>query len=315
MANGVTRADIEAAIEEDYNYMLLERATAASTALSAFTKVDMGAKVQNLPALATRPHAKWVGEAEGDRTKPTSKFTFENKVLTAAEVAVIVTLNEEDLEDASDDLLRTATALGGEAIGRALDQAVLFGVNKPAAWTSKDLFAAAKAAGAIHQVGEGEDDLVGSIFQAAEDVDEAGGNPSAFISRQGLKYRLANLRATDNSPIYVPSLSSTPGAVDSVAGMQAYWNQNGAFDRAKAEGLVIDPSGVLIGQRSDITVKFLDQATVDGINLAENDKVGLRFRARYAYTLADVVAPDGTRLAPVSAVTPAGNGGEAKGKA
>ncbi|MEX3609762.1 phage major capsid protein [Rothia sp. LK2588] len=302
---GITRSDIESLIEEEYNHSLLNQATATSTALTAFNTVNMGAKVQNMPALATRPTAKWVGEAAGERTKPTSKFSFENKVLTAAEVAVIITLNEEDIEDATEDLLTTASNLGGEAIGRALDEAVLFGVNKPAAWTSNDLFAAATAAGAIHQVATGENDLVGSIFQAAEDVDVAGGNPTAFISRQGFKFRLANLRGTDNAPIYMPSLSQAPGSVDNVAGLDAYWNRNGAFDRKKAEGLVVDPSAVLIGVRSDISVKFLDQATVGGVNLAENDQVALRFRARFGYTLADIVGTDGVRLAPVSAVTPA----------
>jgi hypothetical protein len=32
---------------------------------------------------------------------------------------------------------------------------------------------------------------------------------------------------------------------------------------------------------------FLDQATVDGINLAERDMVALRVKARYAYVLGD----------------------------
>lgn len=299
----VTRADIEAAIQEEYNYALLDRATATSTSLSAFTTVPMGAKVQNMPAMATRPEAKWVGETDATRTKPTSKFTFENKVLTAAEVAVIITLNEEDLEDANDDLLSRAAALGGEAIGRKLDQSVLFGVDKPAAWTSPDLLASSIAGGNVFQVGSGTSDLVGSIFQAAGAVDDDGGNPDRFLGRGGLRFQLANLRDTSNSPIYLPSLSASPGAVDNVAGINAYWNANGAWDRTKALAMVADSSAVLIGVRSDISVKFLDQATIGGVNLAENDQVGLRFRARYAYTLADVIGTDGTRLSPAAAVT------------
>lgn len=301
----VTRADVEAAIQEEYNYALLDKATASSTALSAFTTVPMGAKVQNMPAMATRPEAKWVGESADQRKKPTSKFTFENKVLTAAEVAVIITLNEEDLEDANDDLLARAAALGGEAMGRALDRAVLFGVNKPASWTAPHLLASATAGGNVFQVGTGTSDLVGSIFQAAGAVDDDGGNPDRFLGRGGLRFQLANLRDNSNSPIYLPSLSAAPGAVDNVAGINAYWNQNGAWDRTKALAMVADSSAVLIGIRSDISVKFLDQATVDGVNLAENDQVGLRFRARYAYTLADVIGTEGTRLSPAAAVIPA----------
>ena len=304
----ITRADIAALIEEEYSTTLLDRATASSTVLSAFTTVPMGAKVQNMPALATRPTASFVGETADTRTKPNTKFSFENKVLTAQEIAAIIVLNEEDLEDATEDLLANAAALGGEAVGRTLDAAVMFGNNKPAAWTSPDLYAAAVAAGQIYQVGAGEDDLVGSIFQAAESVDDSGANPDAFLSRGGFKFKLANLRNTDGTPIYLPSLSSAPGAVDNVAGLNAYWNKNGAWDRSKALGLVADSSSVLIGVRSDIQVKFLTEATIGGVNLAENDQVALRFRARYAYTLADVRGTEGEVVSPVSAITAAAAG-------
>ncbi|MDQ0735326.1 phage major capsid protein [Arthrobacter agilis] len=301
----ITRADIAALIEEEYSDTLLNRAAATSTVLSAFTTVPMGAKVQNMPALATRPTASFVGETAATRKKPNTKFSFENKRLEAQEIAAIIVLNEEDLEDATDDLLANAAALGGEAVGRTLDGAVLFGTGKPAAWTSPDLFAAATAAGQIYQVGAGEDDLVGSIFQAAESVDDSGANPDAFLARGGFKFKLANLRNADGSPIYLPSLSSAAGSVDNVAGLDAYWNKNGAWDRTKALGLVADTSSVLIGVRTDIQVKFLTEATIDGVNLAENDQVALRFRARYAYTLADVVGTEGTRHSPVSALTAA----------
>jgi HK97 family phage major capsid protein len=301
----ITRSDIESLIEEEYSHTLLNRATETSTVLRAFNTVPMGAKVQNMPALATLPTASWVGETAETRKKPSTKFSFENKVLTAQEVAAIIVLNEEDLEDATDDLLSKAASLGGQAVGRTLDAAVLFGTNKPAAWTSPDLFASATAAGNIFQVGTGTDDLVGSIFQAAEAVDDSGANPDAFIARGGFKYKLANLRDGQNAPIYLPSLSQAPGSVDNVAGLDAYWNKNGAWDKTKALALIADPALALIGIRSDISVKFLDQATIDGVNLAENDQVALRFRARYAYTLADVVGNDGERVSPVAAVTPA----------
>lgn len=304
----ITRADIAALIEEEYSKTLLDSATATSTVLSAFTTVPMGAKVQNMPALATRPTASFVGETAATRKKPSTTFSFENKRLEAQEIAAIIVLNEEDLEDATEDLLANAAALGGEAVGRTLDSAVLFGNGKPAAWTSPDLFAAATAAGQVFQVGAGEDDLVGSIFQAAGAVDDSGANPDSFLARGGFKFKLANLRNNDGTPIYLPSLSAAAGSVDNVAGLDAYWNKNGAWDRAKALGLVADKSSVLIGVRSDIQVKFLTEATIDGVNLAENDQVALRFRARYAYTLADVIGTEGTRFSPVSAITAAAAG-------
>ena len=60
-----------------------------------------------------------------------------------------------------------------------------------------------------------------------------------------------------------------------------------------------------IGQRSDIQVKFLDQATVGGINLAERDMVALRFKGRFAYALGNTLTGQGSAAEPVAAVTPA----------
>lgn len=300
----VERADIEAAIQEDYNYSLLNTATSESTVLTMFPPAPMGAKVQNMPALAARPVAGWVGETAETRTKPSSKFSFENKMLTAAEVAVIVVLNEEDLEDINDDLLGRTAGLGGEAIGRAVDEAVLFGVNKPAVWNANDLFAQATADGFVFDVGAAgtKNDLAGTIFQAAERIDDSGANPDRFLARKGLRYRLANLRDASGAPIYQASLSETPGSLDQVAGLDTHWNKNGAWQRDRALAMIVDPNFVRMGVRSDITVKFLDQATIAGVNLAENDQVALRFRARYAYTVANIVGSDGERIKPVAAI-------------
>ena len=62
-----------------------------------------------------------------------------------------------------------------------------------------------------------------------------------------------------------------------------------------------------IGVRQDITAKFLDQATVGGINLAERDMVALRFKARYAYVLGVSTTPLGASKVPVSTVIGGGS--------
>lgn len=313
----INRTDVAGLIQDAYSDTFHEVTGRTSAVLRAFPTVDMGTKTANMPVLATRPHAKWVGETPGgDGVKPTAEATWGSKQMVAEEVAVIVPIHENVVDDATENVLAHIATLGGEAIANALDAAVTFGVAKPASWTSPDLFAAATAAGNLQQVSKapGEDDLVGSIFQAAGMLDEDGFDPTTFLSRAGMKYRLANLRAADGTPIYLPSLASAPGAgqLDNVGGMDAAWLSGTAldgsgsevpvWDRAKADALIVDRSRVRIGVRQDITVKFLDQATVGGLNLAENDMIALRFKARYAYVLADKGEAD---TAPVAAVTPA----------
>jgi HK97 family phage major capsid protein len=308
----ISRSELSTIIEEEYSHDLLAAATDASVALQAFRTVQMGTKVTNLPVLATLPEADFVAESatESDGVKPTAQVTWANKVLTAEEIAVIIPIHENVVDDASTDVLDEITAQGGAAIGRKLDGAVLFGDDKPVSWTSDDLLAAAVAASATFQVGAAgtDDDLMGSIFQAAGAVDEAGWDPSVVLAPRGLRYRLANLRAgsADGTPVFLPSLSTAPGALDSIAGLNGRWVSGNTWDRDAAEALVVDADRVVVGVRQDITVKFLDQATVGGINLAERDMVALRFKARYAYVLGNTLTTESATGTPVAAVLPEG---------
>lgn len=315
----ITRAEVAGLIQDAFSDDFLGAAADSSVALQAFQTVNMGTKTERLPVLATVPHAKWVTEQSDDPagTKPTSKATWANKTLVAEEVAVIIPVHENVIDDATEDVLGELTKVGGQAMGYALDAAIFFGTNKPSTWTDPDLFAAATAGGTITQVSTTDRslDLVGAVLtNAGLVIGDGEFEPDTLIARRSLRMQLANLRDADGSPIYLPSLSASPGAVDQVAGLTARWSRGTVegdrpvFDAAKAVGLVVDSTAVRIGVRQDITVKFLDQATVGGINLAEKDMVALRFKARYAFCLKDIVASKNaamTRKYPVGAVTPA----------
>lgn len=315
----ITRAEVATLIQEAYSDTFLGAAADSSVALAAFPPISMGTKTTHMPVLATIPHASWVSESSDDDsgTKPTSKATWKNKTLVAEEIAVIIPVHENVIDDATEDVLDEITKLGGQAMGYALDAAVFFGTNKPTTWTDKDLFAAATTAGNLVQISktDAKSDLVGAIFQAAGKVIGDGAfEPDTVIARRSLRMELANLRNNEGTPIYLPSLSANPGASDQIAGMTARWSRGTVkgdqpvFDPTKAVALLVDSTAVRIGVRQDITVKFLDQATVGGINLAEKDMVALRFKARYAYAVKNIVADKNATASnryPVAAVTPA----------
>lgn len=306
----ISRDDLSTIIQEEYSNELLGAAVAESAVLQSFRRVDMGTKTVNLPVLATIPEAEFVTESatEDAGKKPTAQATWGNKQLVAEEIAVIIPIHENVVDDATTDVLDEIARQGGGAIGRKLDGAVIFGIDKPASWTSADLLAAAVAASQTVTVADGTDsDLGGAILQAAGMVDQAGWEPSDLLVPRGLRYRLANLRDDNNAPIFLPSLSNTPGSVDMLYGLDAYFVSGLVWDRDEAEALVVDADRVIIGVRQDITVKFLDQATVGGINLAERDMVALRFKARYAYVLGNTRTDEGDAQVPVAAVLPTGS--------
>ncbi len=302
----IDRSDLSTIIQEEYSNELLAAAASSSAVLSAFRTVDMGTKTTNLPVLATIPEAEFVTETGEGSTKPTAQATWGNKQLVAEEIAVIIPIHENVVDDATTDVLDELTKQGGAAIGRKLDGAVLFGTDKPVSWTSDDLLGSAGSADQWVAIGDVEDgdDLGGAILQAAELVDTAGWEPDTLVAPRGLRYRLANLRNVDGTPIFLPSLSSTPGSVDNAFGFDAAWVSGLVWDRDLAEAFVVDSQRVIIGVRQDITVKFLDQATVGSINLAERDMVALRFKARYAYVLGNTRTDEGANKTPVAAVVP-----------
>ena len=305
----IARSELSTIIQEEYSNELLASAAASSAALQAFRPVDLGTKTTNLPVLATIPEAEFVTESGDNSTKPTAQATWGNKQLVAEEIAVIIPIHENVVDDASTDVLDELTRQGGAAIGRTLDAAVFFGVNKPASWTSDDLLAAADAADQVVNVGDvaDGDDLGGAILQAAELVDTAGWDPSGVAAPRGIKYRLANLRNADGTPIFLPSLASSPGSIDQVAGLDASWVSGRVWDRDVAEAFVYDADRIVIGVRQDITVKFLSEATVGDINLAERDMVALRFKARYAYVLGNTFTEESNTSCPVATVAPLGS--------
>ena len=128
----INRADVSTAIEEAYSQTLLAAAVAGSTVLSAFPTVNLGTKLTHLPVLSTLPDSSWVSETE---TKPTSEVNWADLTMVVEELAVIVPVHEDVLADATAPILEEITNRAGESMGKRLDQAVLFGVGKPASWT------------------------------------------------------------------------------------------------------------------------------------------------------------------------------------
>jgi HK97 family phage major capsid protein len=298
----ISRSDVATLIQDAYGNDFLGWAAQQSAVLQAFPTRNMGTKTIKEPVLATKPHAGWVGESATLATgvKPTSKVTWANKNLIAEELAVIVPVHENVINDATESVLAEITKTGAEAIAFALDAAVIFGANKPQTWTSPDLLTSATQSGNVYPTGASgtPNDLAGSILQAAEGL-SVRYDPTTLLARRGLRFRLANLRATTGEPIFMSSLSDQ-GNTDMVHGLNTFYVTGTVDDGSGGDTLIWDPedfdafvvdrSRVLIGVRQDITVKFLDQATVNGVNLAERDMVALRFLARYAYVLGDNIA-------------------------
>lgn len=304
----ITREDALATLASQDINEIINPQLAQSAALSAFRTIKMSAGTVRMPVLAALPTAGFVTQTGNTATdaKPTSKVSWRNKDLVAEEIAVIVPIHENTLADSRFDLWEEIRPLVAAEFGRVLDQAVFFGINKPASWTDAALVPGAVAASNTVAEGTGVD-LAEDFNLAFGLVEDDEFDVNGVFTGRFLRSRLRGLRDKDNQPIYVDGIRGD-GNTSSIYGQDLHYLGNTGWDKTKALALVGDTQKAVLGIREDVQVKILDQATLgtgaNQINLAERDMVALRFKFRVAYATAYSTAGGTGTEFPFAVVTP-----------
>lgn len=302
----ISRADALGLLAEQDLTDIIQGARKESAALKSFRTIRMSKGTARMPVLEALPTAGWVGESATAPAgvKPTSEVKWGRKELIAEELAVIVPVHENVLDDTDFDVWGEVRPLVEEQFGILLDRAVLFGINKPVTWTDPALVPGAIAAGNVHQETAGED-LAEAINQTFGLVEEDGFDVDTVYTGRFLRSRLRGLRDENGQPIYLDNVRAD-GNTRSVYGEDLHFVDNGAWNREAATALAGDSSNAILGIRQDVQVKLLTEATVGGINLAERDMVALRFKFRVAYALSNPLQAGSPEDAfPFAVLTPA----------
>lgn len=308
----ITKADALALLARQDINEIIKPATSSSVALASFRQIRMSAGTARMPVLGALPTAGFVNQYDSTAEpvvvgkKPTSKVSWTNKELVAEEIAVIVPVHENILADSNFDIWAEVRPLVAQEFGRVLDAAVFFGENKPATWLDPALVPGAIAAGNEVVEGTGED-LAADFNEAFGEVEDDGFDVNAAYTGRFLRRELRGLRDDVGQPIYLDALRSD-GSAASIYGQDLHYFTRGGWDRDEATALVGDKSAVVLGIREDMQVKLLDQATVGGINLAEQDMVALRFKFRVAFATAYSTAGGSSTDYPFAVITPGAGG-------
>ena len=306
--NVITRNDVgEALIPVSVSNEIIQEAPKQSVLLQRARNVRMSTKQMKQPVLATLPEAYWVNGDTG--LKQTTKSSWDNVVMTAEEIAVLVPIPDALIDDASVPLWNEVRPLLVEAIGKKVDQAGLFGVDKPASWPTA-VVPGAIAAGNTVADGTGRD-FASDVAALGGLVAQDGFAISGFASAPGLNWRLVGLRDDNGQPIYTPSL--TGGTPSSLYGYQLNEVTNGAWDPAAATLLGADWSKFVAGIRQDVTFKMLDQAVItdaDGkviFNAPQQDSQIMRVVFRVGFQVANPLTrlnDDAATRYPAGVITP-----------
>lgn len=296
----ITRQNAEALFSEDLVAEIIQGVTKQSAALRMFRRLpNMSSNIMRMRVLDALPMAYWVNDSTDNGRKQVTNAAWANKYIVPAEIAVIVPIKEDVLDDASIDIWGEIRPRLVEAIGKKIDQAIFVGVDKPSAWRA-DLLSSIAQAGAY--VSQGSGTLYSAINDAMVKVEESGYNPTGIVGGVDVKGKFRMMLDTSGQPIKGTEIDELPKA----------YIDNGAWDKTKAQMIIGDFTQAVYSIRQDITYKVLDQAIIqnpsDGeimYNLAQEDMVALRVVMRLGWEIPNPInalAPDESVRFPFAAI-------------
>ena len=279
----ISRTDVDALIETQVANEIFEGVTRQSKALSMFKRLpNMTSDKTKLRVLDSLPVAYFVDETKNNGRKNLTKLAWDAKYINAAEVAVIVPIKENVLNDSSIDIWAEVKPRIEEAFARKIDNAIFNGTEKPADWR-EGLIPSIISAGA--EVEE-SDKLYNDINDAMVKVEESGYNVSGLLGGTGLKGKFRMMLDANGQPLNQTEIGS----------LKREYLDNGAWDKSLSTLVVGDFNQAVYSIRQDITYKVLTEAVIqdpaDGsilYNLAQDDMVALRVVMRLGWEIPNPV--------------------------
>lgn len=283
MGKGIDKTNVEALIDTQVANEIFEGVVRESKALSMFRRLpNMTSDKTKLRVLDSLPIAYFVDESTNNGRKNLTKMAWDKKYINAAELAVIVPIKENVLNDTSIDIWSEVKPRIVEAFGKKIDNAIFNGTDKPADWRA-GLIPSIVSAGA--EVTEG-DNLYSDINDVMTKVEESGYNVTGLLGGVGLKGKFRMLTDTTGQPIKGTEIDSLPKA----------FLDNGAWDKTKSILIAGDFSQAVYAIRQDVTYKVLTEAVIQDpssgdilYNLAQDDMVALRVVMRLGWEIPNPV--------------------------
>lgn len=310
--NGILRTDVETFIPEQEYPGIIQGTIENSIVLTYGTRLpNMTSSSEKMNVLESLPVA---GFLDGETAhKPITTASWGKKYIYAEELACIVPVPENVLADATIDIFGQVKPLIQQAMGKAIDGAVFFNVNKPTTWRNGILASATTAQKVVTQTTNMYKDIMG-VGGVIAKVEESGTMPTLGIAAVPMRAQLRELVDTNNRPLFKSDMQgSTRYTLD---GIPMEFPLNGAFDPTKALMIMGDFSKLVYSIRQDLSFKVLTEATlVDPstktviYNLAQQDMVALRCVMRLGWEILDPISAytqDENQKFPFAVYAPAG---------
>lgn len=279
----IEHVDIEALIPAEERAEVFESVINDSKVLPLMTRLpNISTNKERLKIMDSLPITYWL--SSNSDHKKTTKVKFKNEYLYAEEIACIIPISINDLEDENYDLWGNIKPRVKEAMGKVLDATILFGTNKPASFPA-GIVDQAFVKG--HQVVQAQSETFYSVIdRAMEKVELTGHEVTGLVGGLGIKSAFRKMLDTTGQLIVGSEINE----------LAKFYVNNGSWDNSKAKLIVGDFKQAVYAVRKELTFKLLEEATIkdpisgDEINLAQQDMVALRCVMRIGWAMPDPVS-------------------------
>ena len=293
MSGIIDRSKMAGLIPEPVSREIFQGVVENSAVLKAGRKLpNMTAKTQSVNVLDMLPMAYWVDGETG--FKQTSAMSWEKKKLYAEELAVIIPIPEAVLDDSNYDIWGEVRPRIVEAMGRKIDEAVLFGTGKPSTWRDSIVKTATDAGNVVTETDKPFLDIMGKDGVIAK-AEESGYMPTGVMSAVKMRAKLRGLTDDAGRPIFLSGMQGS--AQYMLDGMEMTFPMNGAWHDDEALMIVGDFHQLVYSIRQDVTYKILTEATIVDpssqkviYSLAQQDMVALRAVMRLGWEIPNPIS-------------------------
>ncbi len=296
----ITRTGLAGIIPVDYAHEIIEALPGANPIMQlAHREPDLATGQRTRPMAGTQPEAYFV--TKGGGLKQTTDMDWTDKNLTAEEIACIVPIPQDAIDDASYDIIGENKPKIIQAFGKTIFRAVVHGTNIPAAWTTDlggaGIVAVATAAGNTASIAAFTD-----LYEAILGETEAGTNgqlmlleadgfiATGHVAQVSMRGKLRNCRDSDGNPIFSRSMQdATRYELD---GAPIYFPTDGGMASSDtALSIAGQWDQLRYAVRQDMTWEVFREGVITDaagavvINLMQQDMVALRCVMRIGFAL------------------------------
>lgn len=258
--NIIGRSDVAGIIPVEYSNELVNMVAKERSHVMRLGRRlrNMSVYERKLPVVSALATAYFLSGDTGQ--VQTSEVNWTDVTITAEDLAVLVPIPKNVLNDASIPIWDEVRPDLEEALGLAIDNAVLYGTNKPSTWPTAIVTAATSASHTV-ALGTGADlydDLLSEngVFGL---VEADGFMVNGAIAHLTMKAKLRGVRSTDGVPVFNP-VPQTPGDY-TLDGAPIAFPKNGA---GSATNLLIagDWSQLAYSMRQDMEFEVFTQGVI-----------------------------------------------------